>query len=201
MATPNTDITGLKALFPTYEDLQGYIKQMEAQGDTDSLAIAQQLKAITPEDLELTAAQKRAQDFLFKLRETGIEEKRINEVLGYLTSMATNFLLDEVIKDMDPNTKTAWEAYLNTGPNTLQQLFMLNYFCTVIKNQSLDDLYDKCLEKAITKMEGEYESGSTLADKLTTMDDLKAKQVERLMDNGEFDEAMFMLYNQDQLAK
>jgi len=192
-SVPTIDYNAMLSL--TREKIEQVLTEY-APTNPDAAELKETLKDFTNEDFDLKPGQLKIKKFAEVLQNKGIEAEGVGYIVKSFYQLAIEEVRRRLLEKMSPAIQGFWYEFLESEPNQLQIMTLLDYFAQSAFSVDIDFMIDKSLELIIDTFFDDLEISTVMNEKLlklATKD--KLKDVSQMLDDGKTEEAINIILN------
>lgn len=134
--------------------------------------------------------QEKIAAFIKLLKDQNVPEERIEQISVEIMKTVMARTVTEIAKVMTENDIKRWNEFVDTKPNDLQQMGILDLFYKTRTKETIEDLQDRLIEQTLKSTVDQLLGEADLRKKISKMDDAKAKETLKLFEKGQYAQAM-----------
>jgi hypothetical protein len=133
--------------------------------------------------------QKKLDSFIKELQYLGLSQEQIENLVMSLSSTATKQTMAKISSVMSEDDWDKWKKFVDTGPNTAQQIMVMNTFLEKKINKDLETIHSEIIDGLIENTLEEIASTKDLSLKVSQLTPEEIEKAKKLLDEGDYDGA------------
>ena len=137
---------------------------------------------VTNDDL----LQTKIDAFVKNLKDMGLTQEQTETIAMSVATTSTQQTLAKISALMSEEDFEKWKAYVDTGPNTAQQLIIMNRFLINRTKKDLETLQSEIIDALIKNTLDDISHAKDLRIKISQLSSEEAVKAKELLDAGDY---------------
>lgn len=133
--------------------------------------------------------QQKLTSFIKNLSDLGLNQEQVETIAGNISVTATEQTIAKISALMDDDDFNKWKAFMDTGPNTAQQLIVLNKFLMDKSNKDLEAINNEIIDSLLKDTLVEVSKMKDLNTKISQLSPEEVAKAKALIDAGDYEGA------------